>query len=291
MKVPHQLTASTIKLSAFQPARWLWTYLNTMGRSLPKMVRTSILQKCICGKFRMTCSPALFGRFFSLLLNTSSMLNWQLPVFILFLCFSIFWITQSIFCVIFHASVSSKFSPFHVCLIWHYLPPLSANLTPSSPTLCTTNTTISPHLHQVSLYYSCPCCFHWLLPDDDAVHRNVFRTRSKSFPPVSLLFIRNLKFLVVVYAQQAQPARQAVGLPPSPESVHPFSLIWLQHSTASWKSMPRFYEQQCQGRGSEQHAIAAIWYQQPFSSRQSQHSTLDNARASHAQFKPEFSEF
>ena len=89
----------------------------------------------------------------------------------------------------------------HPLHYWQHNPPLSTPLTPSSPhslhfwhnlthTLCTTDTTFSPHLHQVSPYCGCPSCLHWLLTDDDAVHRNVSSTvivRSKSFPPVFLL--------------------------------------------------------------------------------------------------------
>ena len=100
-----------------------------------------------------------------------------------------------------HALVSLHFwhHPLHN---WQHLPPLSTPLTPSSPhslhfghdlphTLCTTDTSFSPHLHEVSLNYGCTkSCFHWVLIDVDAVHGNVSSTviiRSKSFPPVSLL--------------------------------------------------------------------------------------------------------
>ena len=67
-------------------------------------------------------------------------------------------------------SQGSKHHPLHY---WQHLPPLSTPLTPPPHTLCATGNTFSPHLHQISLYYGCPRCFHWLLTDDDAVHRNV----------------------------------------------------------------------------------------------------------------------
>ena len=104
-----------------------------------------------------------------------------------------------------HALVSLHFwhvhhrHPLHY---WQHLPPLSTPLTPSSPhslhfwhhfphTLCTTDTTFSPHLHQISLYYGCPSCFHGLLTDDDAVRasKRLFNRycKIKIVPPVSLL--------------------------------------------------------------------------------------------------------
>ena len=67
----------------------------------------------------------------------------------------------------------------HFLHLWHHLP----------HTLCTTDTIFSPHRHQISLYYGCSSCFHWLLTDDDAVHRNVSIRyyKIKIIPPVSLL--------------------------------------------------------------------------------------------------------
>ena len=59
--------------------------------------------------------------------------------------------------------------------LWHHLPHTlcTSDTTRSPHSVHYTDTTFSPHLHQVSLYYGCPSCFHWLLTDDDAVHRNV----------------------------------------------------------------------------------------------------------------------